>query len=574
MSHLAPKKIHSFANLVGGADKLPYFDAADTMVQADLSAAGRALIDDASAAAQRTTLGLVIGTDVQAYDAELAALAGLASAADKLPYFTGSGTAALADLSIAGRALIDDASAAAQRTTLGLVIGTDVQAFDAQLSDVAGLTPSDNSFIVGNGSNFVAESGATARTSLGVGTGDSPTFTSLTLTGDLNVTGSKVFIGGERTEMADNYVNLNANYTADAAQSCGLVASYDPTTSTNAIAAGGFVAGVASTSNPTVELTAAANVAAGDIIRVQGSTSNDGFYEVDGILATPVRVRIKGIGTVAAVEDWSGNQFTAEAGAGNIYKVNVSVQRCGTDGIWETGKGATVPLTYTDNQGSVVAGAGLTKTGDTIDVVGSGADDGLVINANDIAVDWAVAGSISSVDAGDAAAAGTSGTAARGDHQHAVSTAAPAASGSLAAASAAGSSTGLSRADHVHSTAPSAHGVDFGTGSARWDVFGRTLDFDGSHVLKALSSTAATVNVGADDYIILADPTTQAQTVNLPAAASSSGRVLKIKHSSASANSVTVDANAAELIDGAATQVLSARSSITVVCDGAAWHIL
>ena len=383
-----------------------------------------------------------------------------------------------------------------------------------------------------------------------------------------------MFIGGERTEMADNYVNLNANYTADAAQSCGLVASYDPTTSTNAIAAGGFVAGVASTSNPTVELTAAANVAAGDIIRVQGSTSNDGFYEVDGILATPVRVRIKGIGTVAAVEDWSGNQFTAEAGAGNIYKVNVSVQRCGTDGIWETGKGATVPLTYTDNQGSVVAGAGLTKTGDTIDVVGSGADDGLVINANDIAVDWAVAGSISSVDAGDAAAAGTSGTAARGDHQHAVSTAAPAASGSLAAASAAGSSTGLSRADHVHSTAPSAHGVDFGTGSARWDVFGRTLDFDGSHVLKALSSTAATVNVGADDYIILADPTTQAQTVNLPAAASSSGRVLKIKHSSASANSVTVDANAAELIDGAATQVLSARSSITVVCDGAAWHIL
>ena len=60
-------------------------------------------------------------------------------------------------------------SGATLKTSLGLTVGTDIQAYDAQLADIAGLTPSDNNFIVGNGTNFVAASGATSRTSLGLG---------------------------------------------------------------------------------------------------------------------------------------------------------------------------------------------------------------------------------------------------------------------------------------------------------------------------------------------------------------------------------------------------------------------
>jgi hypothetical protein len=175
--------LDDLSGLTQASNKGIFFDTANSASTFDLTAAGRALLDDADASAQRTTLGLAIGTNVQAANSNLSAIAGLTSASNKLAYFTGSGTADVADFTAFARTLLDDADASTARSTLGVAIGSDVQAYNASLATIGSLSTTDGAFIVGNGSSFTVESGATARTSLGLGSIATQASSNVSITG-------------------------------------------------------------------------------------------------------------------------------------------------------------------------------------------------------------------------------------------------------------------------------------------------------------------------------------------------------------------------------------------------------
>lgn len=125
---------------------------ASTITTANLTAS-RALVSDASgkvavSTITSTQLGYLSGVTSsiqtqldakQSLDATLTAIAGVTTAADRLIYFTGVDTAAVTTITGFARTLLDDIDAISARTTLGLVIGVDVQSYDADLAAIAAL---------------------------------------------------------------------------------------------------------------------------------------------------------------------------------------------------------------------------------------------------------------------------------------------------------------------------------------------------------------------------------------------------------------------------------------------------
>jgi len=108
----------SLNTLTPAADRVAYYTGATTAALATLTPFARTLLDDADAATARATIG------AQGSDATLTALAGLTTAADALPYFTGTDVASTTTLTSFARTLLDDANAATARATLGLTTGT------------------------------------------------------------------------------------------------------------------------------------------------------------------------------------------------------------------------------------------------------------------------------------------------------------------------------------------------------------------------------------------------------------------------------------------------------------------
>lgn len=146
--------------------------------QVDFTPAGNIAAIDVQAAIEE------LDTEKQPLSAELSALAGLTSAADKVPYFTGSGTASSMTVTAVARTVLDDVTTADMRSTLGLIIGSDVPAYTALLGALGGLTVGAGNIIVATGASAVTALAdvATGNALIAGGVGVAPSYGKIGLT--------------------------------------------------------------------------------------------------------------------------------------------------------------------------------------------------------------------------------------------------------------------------------------------------------------------------------------------------------------------------------------------------------
>ncbi|EIF7272843.1 tail fiber protein [Salmonella enterica] len=115
---------------------------AAALAQYTASKSGQDVLDDGDLSGFIAKMSAAFGKDFQTLDATLTALAGLATGADKLPYFTGNDTAGQTDLTSVGRDIIGKASIADILTYLGIYDASTSQKGLVRLN--GGVTDNDN----------------------------------------------------------------------------------------------------------------------------------------------------------------------------------------------------------------------------------------------------------------------------------------------------------------------------------------------------------------------------------------------------------------------------------------------
>jgi hypothetical protein len=100
-------------------------------------------------------------------------------------------------------------------------------------------------------------------------------------------------------------------------------------------------------------------------------------------------------------------------------------------------------------------------------------------------------------------------------------------------------------------------------------------DWVSGHLVDTVASKTANYTATSTDNFIKCDASGGTFTITLPAAASNTGRIYKIKKTDTSYNAVTVDGNASETIDGVTDTTINTKNEcLTIISDGSNWQIL